>query len=170
MEKQSSPLRGSPWSPLLLPKVIFAGLLLVLGIIPSSDGGFRERPQLRVNPAPPMTTPEIPTPRPGHWVQGNTTGAFVWQELTLEEKLDELWPPWGVIDMLGNIWVRWRGGFMLRWVYSKLDEVGYMASLYKLHCSLCRNAYKGQIIYCKYFAKEFANRFKVECPPPKPPK
>ena len=110
MEKQSSPLCGSPCFPLVLLKVIFIGLLLVLGNIPSADGGFRERPQLRVKPkktpAPPMTTPEIPTPRPGHWVQGNTTGAFVWQELTLEEKLDELWPPWGVIDMLGNIWVR----------------------------------------------------------------
>ena len=107
----------------------------MLGNIPSADGGFRERPQFRVKPkktpAPPMITPEIPTPRPGHWVQGNTTRAFVWQELTLQDKLDDLWPPWGVVDMLGNIWIWWRKGFMLQWVYNKLDRVGFVAAWHK---------------------------------------
>lgn len=155
--------------------MMIIGVILVSLCMVCSHAGFKERPQFKVivktTKEPPLTTPAVPTPRPAYWVKGNTTGMFILQQPTLEEKLNDLWPPWGVKDIYGVIWFWHKGSLIRDQIFRSNFRIEYEVAKIKVNCKPGRigNRYKAQLIYCRYFNEIFKNRFRVQCPPQWPP-
>lgn len=71
---------------------------------------------------------------------------FILQQPTLMEKLDDIWPKWGVQDIFGVHWYWHKGSLIRNKVMMKHFLMEHTAATLKLNCKpgLYINKYKGQ--------------------------